>query len=64
MREQDEKIPLRHGVVGQETCGPGGIIVAQNSEVLWAAGIRRCQSYLIDDTTKHILEMTLNFQEE
>lgn len=21
MREQDEKIPLRHGVVGQETCG-------------------------------------------
>ena len=25
MREQDEKIPLRHGVVGQETCGPGGI---------------------------------------
>lgn len=25
LREQDEKIPLRHGVVGQETCGPGGI---------------------------------------
>lgn len=25
MRELDEKIPLRHGVVGQETCGPGGI---------------------------------------
>lgn len=25
MREQDEKIPFRHGVVGQETCGPGGI---------------------------------------
>ncbi|NIC28500.1 6-phospho-alpha-glucosidase [Serratia plymuthica] len=25
MREQDEKIPLRHGVVGQETCGPGGL---------------------------------------
>jgi maltose-6'-phosphate glucosidase len=24
MREQDEKIPLRHGVVGQETCGPAG----------------------------------------
>lgn len=24
MREQDEKIPLRHGVVGRETCGPGG----------------------------------------
>ncbi|WP_206744520.1 6-phospho-alpha-glucosidase [Salinivibrio sp. IB574] len=25
MREQDEKIPLRHGCVGQETCGPGGM---------------------------------------
>ena len=25
MREQDEKIPLRHGWVGQETCGCGGL---------------------------------------
>ncbi|MEQ3452141.1 6-phospho-alpha-glucosidase [Enterococcus cecorum] len=25
MREKDEKVPLRHGVFGQETCGPGGI---------------------------------------
>ena len=24
MRETDEKIPLRNGVIGQETCGPGG----------------------------------------
>src|SRR5690625_7735114 len=24
MREQDEKIPLKYGVVGQETCGLGG----------------------------------------
>lgn len=24
MREKDEKISLQHGVVGQETCGPGG----------------------------------------
>lgn len=24
MRELDEKVPLRHGVIGQETCGPGG----------------------------------------
>ena len=24
MREQDEKIPLSMGIVGQETCGPGG----------------------------------------
>ncbi|PFJ15007.1 6-phospho-alpha-glucosidase [Bacillus cereus] len=25
MREQDEKIPFSHGIVGQETCGPGGM---------------------------------------
>ncbi len=25
MREKDEKIPLKYGVIGQETCGPGGI---------------------------------------
>lgn len=25
MRELDEKIPLKYGIVGQETCGPGGI---------------------------------------
>ena len=24
MREKDEKIPMKHGVFGQETCGPGG----------------------------------------
>ncbi len=24
MREKDEKIPLKYGVLGQETCGPGG----------------------------------------
>ncbi|MDM5335893.1 6-phospho-alpha-glucosidase [Fictibacillus enclensis] len=25
MREKDEKIPFGHGIVGQETCGPGGM---------------------------------------
>ncbi|AMC92996.1 6-phospho-alpha-glucosidase [Erysipelothrix larvae] len=25
LREQDEKIPMKYGVIGQETCGPGGI---------------------------------------
>ena len=25
MRELDEKIPLKYDVVGQETCGPGGL---------------------------------------
>ena len=31
MREKDEKIPLRHGVLGQETCGPGGIAYGMRS---------------------------------
>src|SRR5699024_259273 len=31
MREKDEKIPLKHGVVGQETCGPGGIAYGMRS---------------------------------
>ncbi|CAH2714747.1 Maltose-6'-phosphate glucosidase MalH [Neobacillus rhizosphaerae] len=31
MRELDEKIPLQHGVVGQETCGPGGIAYGMRS---------------------------------
>lgn len=31
MREQDEKIPLRYGVIGQETCGPGGIAYGMRS---------------------------------
>ncbi|GCF94929.1 maltose-6'-phosphate glucosidase MalH [Enterococcus florum] len=31
MREQDEKIPLKYGVVGQETCGPGGMAYGMRS---------------------------------
>lgn len=31
MRELDEKIPLRHGLVGQETCGAGGFAFASRS---------------------------------
>ena len=31
MRETDEKIPLKHGVVGQETCGPGGVAYGMRS---------------------------------
>ncbi|MGL5951140.1 MAG: 6-phospho-alpha-glucosidase [Cetobacterium sp.] len=31
MREFDEKIPLKYGVVGQETCGPGGIAYGMRS---------------------------------
>jgi len=31
MREQDETIPLSHGVIGQETCGPGGMSYGMRS---------------------------------
>lgn len=31
MREKDEKIPLKYGVVGQETTGPGGIAYGMRS---------------------------------
>ncbi len=31
LRELDEKIPLKHDVVGQETCGPGGIAYGMRS---------------------------------
>lgn len=31
MRELDEKIPLKYQVVGQETCGPGGIAYGMRS---------------------------------
>lgn len=31
MREKDEKISLHHGLVGQETCGPGGFAFAMRT---------------------------------
>ena len=31
MREKDEKIPLKYGVLGQETCGPGGVAYGMRS---------------------------------
>ncbi|TLQ48953.1 6-phospho-alpha-glucosidase [Ruoffia tabacinasalis] len=31
MREQDEKIPLKHDLIGQETCGPGGMAYGMRS---------------------------------
>ncbi len=33
MREQDEKIPLKYGCVGQETCGAGGFAYGMRSVV-------------------------------
>lgn len=48
MREFDEKIPLAHGVIGQETCGPGG----------FAYGIRSIRDMinLVKDVRKHSRE--------
>ena len=31
MRQQDELIPMRHGVIGQETQGPGGMMMSFRS---------------------------------
>lgn len=31
MREGDEKIPIKYGVIGQETCGPGGFSYGMRS---------------------------------
>ena len=31
MRSYDEKVPLRHGIIGQETCGPGGFAYGMRS---------------------------------
>lgn len=31
MRSKDEKIPLKYGLVGQETCGPGGFAYGMRS---------------------------------
>lgn len=42
MREQDEKIPLKYGVVGQETCGPGGIAYGMRS----IKGVLECLDYM------------------
>ena len=42
MRELDEKIPLKYGVVGQETCGPGGIAYGMRS----IAGVLELVDYM------------------
>lgn len=42
MRELDEKIPLKHGVVGQETCGPGGMAYGMRS----IAGVLEILDYM------------------
>ena len=43
MREKDEKIPMKYGVVGQETCGPGGIAYGMRS----IGGILEILDYMV-----------------
>lgn len=45
MREQDEKIALRHGCVGQETCGAGGFAYGMRSVPAVADIIRDIRKY-------------------
>src|SRR5699024_4239524 len=48
MREQDEQIPLRHGVLGQETCGPGGMAYGMRSIPNMIELIRDIRTYAED----------------
>ena len=45
MREQDEKIPLKYGVVGQETCGPGGLAYGLRTIYPMVELIDYCEKY-------------------
>lgn len=45
MRELDEKIPLKHGVIGQETCGPGGLAYGLRTIFPMVELIDFCEEY-------------------
>ena len=45
MREQDEKISLKYNVVGQETCGPGGLAYGLRTIYPMAQVIDYCEKY-------------------
>jgi 6-phospho-beta-glucosidase/maltose-6'-phosphate glucosidase len=49
MREQDEKIPLKYNVVGQETCGPGGLAYGLRTIYPMAEMIDYCEKYASKD---------------
>lgn len=40
------------------------LLLTQGSEVLWAAGIRRCEGHYVEEASKEILMVTLEFQED
>ena len=48
MRMMDEQIPLAHGVVGQETCGPGGFAYGMRSIPAMIEIIRDVRTYADD----------------
>lgn len=48
MREHDEKIPLKHGLVGQETCGLGGFSYAMRSMKGFLSLIEHIHKYAPD----------------
>ncbi len=49
MREKDEKIPLKYGVVGQETCGPGGMAYGLRTIFPMMELIDYCEKYAKKD---------------
>ena len=48
MRSLDEKIPLRYGLVGQETCGPGGFAYGMRSLGAMKQMVEKVRSYSKD----------------
>lgn len=48
MREQDEKIPLKHGCVGQETCGAGGFAYGLRSVPAIIQLVKQIRTYSPD----------------
>lgn len=48
MREIDEKVPLKHGIVGQETCGIGGFSYGMRSMKGFIEMVQHIQDYAPD----------------
>ena len=48
MRSLDEKIPLKYGLIGQETCGPGGFAYGMRSLGAMKQMVEKVRSYSKD----------------
>ena len=67
MREKDEKIPLRHGCVGQETCGCGGLAYGLDRWVSLFAGldsIRDCIAFPKNNSGRDVMLDAPSFLEQ